>query len=267
MELNPEPEEIKRTEEKEIYKVDEPRDVVEDMVIQETPVDKTLKRKRKTEKVSDKKFLTDVYLRTTYPLTSCMIKNISIGISKYDCDPIILLAHGMNKIEFRETSWMSLNKYVNLIKCYLENQVFGKKTRFTLANSDIEIENVKMRSEYFIRFRNVSKHNEKILLNLEEIKVFFGVLPSIDRYLEQLKLSSLMIKDYLEGTVDKEVPILYGPVDPSIFNRLPQEVELNRLLQKDENKSNIDTYENGINLPEVEPLVTLHEYEGIDEVD
>lgn len=188
----------------------------------------TSKRKRKVEETPFC-LITEIFLRIFYPISTCMNKNIIVGISKdLNFKPAVLLNHGTKSIVFDVISWESFIKYEHLVQCYILNKVYGKKTCINLANSDIEIETSKMRGEYLIKFKNTSKHDTKVLLTINEFKMLSHTVPAINRYIEQLKLSEDMYKNYLTETVETKMDpaIVYGPVETSIYNRLPQEVYL-----------------------------------------
>lgn len=199
-------------------------------------------RKRKFKEDPAVYSLTGEFLNACYPISSCMSKYISIGVSKQEnCAPTVTLRHGARKVTFNEKSWESFNKYLHLIECYLTNQVNGKKTNIILDNSDNEVENIKMRGGQYVRFRDVTKHDEKITLSPEEFEMLVAIVPAINRYMSQLTLSLPMIKDYLSGTLESNSSLLYGPVDASIYNRLPQEVfHFRRMKAKWEKKQKED---------------------------
>lgn len=199
-----------------------------------------LKRKRKSEEYEDPLvFLTELFLRIIYPISNCMTKSIVVGISKkFNFSPCILLNHGLKRIEFTKNAWDSFNKYVSIIDCYLQNYVYGKKTCITLSDSDIQIETTKLRGEYLVRIRNTSMHDIKVLLNYDEFKLIMNFLPAVNRYLDQLELTETMIKEYLNHSTETydTTPLLYGGIDFSIYNRLPQEVFLYRQMKQLMNK-------------------------------
>lgn len=190
------------------------------------------KRKRKFKEDLALHNLTEDFLNVYYPISSCLSKNISIGISISDnCTPKVTLRQGTKKVKFSEKAWESFNKYLRLIECYLTNRVNGKKTNVVLDNSDIEVENIKMRGDQHVKFRDVTKHEEKITLSPDEFEMLVTVVPAVNRYMKQLTLSLPMIKDYLNETLESNSPLLYGPVDVSIYNRLPQEVFVFRRMK------------------------------------
>ncbi len=169
--------------------------------------------------------LTEEFLNVYYPISSCMSKHICVGISKPEnFTPTVTLRQSAKKVRFCEKAWESFNKYLHLIECYLTNRVNGKKTNVVLDNSDIEVENIKMRGDQHVKFRDVTKHDEKITLSPDEFEMLVAVVPAINRYIKQLTLALPMIKDYLNDTLESNTPLLYGPIDTSIYNRLPQEV-------------------------------------------
>lgn len=191
------------------------------------------KRKRDQENQS-LGFLHQYFLQIMYPLSACMSKRIAAGFHQnFNYSPIVSLINGSKQIMLNELSWNSFNKYLQLIECYVLNKVYGRKTCVNLIESDIEIDIIKMRGTQFVRFKDASKHDEKICLSSEEFQVLVGVVPAVNRYMKQMKLSEPMVKDYLEDTIEKQkdVPLIYSPIDSSIYNRLPQEVFLHRKIK------------------------------------
>jgi len=201
-----------------------------DQVQNETSMVKaTSKRKRKPEESTSVNLLTDMFLRLTYPISRCMTKHISIGMFKpLDYSPAVILNQGTRVLLFTENAWESFTKHMHLIECYLTNNLFGRKSAIRLLDCDIEIDIVKYRGEQQVRLRDLSKYNEKVQLNREDFYNLSCVSSPITRYLRQLVFSSSVVKDYLVDTMEKQpdLPILYGPVDTSIFNRIPHEVEM-----------------------------------------
>lgn len=189
--------------------------------------------------------ITDVFLKIIYPLSVSLEKNIIVGVFKsLDFTPGILLNHNGKFVLFSERGWASFIKYMTLVQCYLINKVYGKKTSIRLTDSNIEIENVKIRSSQGIRFRDLTNYNSKVVLNDTEFTVMLAVTPAINRYLEQLTFSGPVIKDYLIDTTytQPNMQLIYGPIDTSIYNRLPQEVDLYRTIVIT-NKENSDREE------------------------
>lgn len=210
------------------------------------------KRKRKEEEYAHLNILTDIFLRIFYPISACMSKNIVVGVSKETVlGPIVQLNHGMKRIIFNDLSWESFNKYIHLIECYILNDVHGKKTSLTLANSDIEVENTKVRGDYLIKIKNATKHDLKIMLTIDEFRMLTNTIPAINRYMEQLKLSEPMFKNYLIDILasDESSPLFYGPVDTSIHNRLPQEVFLYRQSKSSLAKKQLNQDDNNHSSP------------------
>lgn len=190
------------------------------------------RRKRKLKTDGSLDTLNEDFLKVHYPISSCLNKNVSAGISKQDnFEPSVVISQNAKRIVLNETSWESFNKYLKLIECYLSNRVHGKKTTVVLDQSDIEVENVKMRGLQYVKFKDGTKHDEKVVLSPEEFDTLVLVVPVINRYMKQLRLSLPMIKDYLNDTLESATPLLYGPVDVSIYNRLPQEVYLFRNMK------------------------------------
>lgn len=185
------------------------------------------------ENTSSSNPVMEVFLKIIYPLSSCMEKNILIGIFKtLDFNAGILLQHGKKSVLFTENGWRSFIKHINLVECYHLNKVYGRKTSKRLEECDIEIDNIKLGSTQGVRFRDLSIYNSKVILNSEEFDIMLGVIPAINRYLEQLAFSGTIIKDYILDTTaqNTNVQVIYGPVDSSIYNRLPQEIDLYRKL-------------------------------------
>lgn len=177
--------------------------------------------------------ITDVFLKIIYPLSVCMEKSIMVGVFKsFDFTPGILLNHNGKFVLFSERGWMSFNKHMSLVQCYLINKVYGKKTSIRLTDCNIEIENVKIRTSQGIRFRDVTNYTSKVVLDDKEFSVMLAVTSAINRYLDQLTFSGPVIKDYLIDTTYKQpnMQLIYGPIDTSIYNRLPQEVDLYRTM-------------------------------------
>lgn len=201
-----------------------------------TPVSrKPNKRKRRDdENEAPLYLLTEVFLRVIYPLSSYLSKNIAVGISKsHDYKPVVIISHCDKQILLSENTWNSLKNYLNLIECYLLNNVFGRKTSVRLASSDIEVDNIKSRGDQCVRFRDLTKHDVKVQLTLDEFHMLTGVAPAIDRYIQQLNSCEPMVRDYLWNAIEisSDSPLIYGPVDSSIYNRLPQEVNLYRHMK------------------------------------
>ena len=196
----------------------------------------TVKRRKTAKETNETTTLyTDIFLKIIYPLSGFLEKNITVGFFKsLDFMPGVLLNHQGKSIVFCEGAWNSFTKNMSLIECYMLNKVYGKKTSIRLASSDIEVENVKFRCTQCVRFRNLSKHDEKIVLSGEEFFTMMNVAPAVNRYLQQLMFSVSVIKEYLVDTIHTQpnAPLIYGPVDTSIYNRLPQEVSLYRNQSK-----------------------------------
>lgn len=196
--------------------------------------EKTVKRKRKPEIDVSLNILTDIFLRILYPISRCMTKGISVGLVKsQDYSPNAILNHGAKMLLFSENAWESFMKHLHLIECYLAKNMFGKKTSVRLLECDIEIDILKYRGDLQIRLRDLTKHDEKIQLSREEFYVLGCASSSLTRYMKQLTVSSSMVKEYLVNAMEEhpEAHILYGPIDTSIFNRIPYEVEMWRSIK------------------------------------
>lgn len=176
--------------------------------------------------------LLDVFLRAMYPLNDSMDKTITVGVFKsLNFKPAVLLNQcGKSCFLFTAEMWDKLTKFLSIIEAYLYNKITGRKTAIGFDNADLEIDSIRLRGQQYIRFRDMSKHNRKILLTFEEFQVLSNLTPVIIRYLQQLITYSPIISDYLYISVhsDPVVPLIYGPVDHSIYNRLPQEVSFYR---------------------------------------
>jgi len=200
---------------------------------------KTVKRKRKLDFDVSLNVLTDIFLRILYPISRCMTKGISVGLVKsQDYSPNAILNHGAKMLFFSENAWESFMKHLHLIECYLAKNMFGKKTSVRLLECDIEIDILKYRGDLQVRFRDLTKHDEKIQLSREEFYILSCATSSLTRYMKQLTISSSMVKDYLVNAMEEhpEAHILYGPIDTSIFNRIPYEVEMCRSIKDYEEK-------------------------------
>lgn len=205
---------------------------------QEEPIKITTKRKRKFEEDNSSDILTEVFLRIFYPISSCLGKNISIGLKKsLDYSPTVILNHGSRVVLFSTSAWESLLKHLHLVECYLTSSMCGRKTNIRLSDCDNEIDVIKHRGQVQVRIRDLTRHDNKVLLTREEFHIFKYATSPVTRYMKQLVFSSSIIKDYLVDTLEKQPDstILYGPVDTSIFNRIPHEVEMWRQLRNFEN--------------------------------
>jgi hypothetical protein len=193
------------------------------------------KRKRKQEDYVSLNILTDIFLRIIYPISKCMTKGISVGLVKeLDYTPNAILNHGAKMLFFSDSAWESFIKHVHLIECYLDKNMFGKKTAIRLLDCDIEIDIIKSRGEQVIRFRDLAKHDEKIQLTREEFFVLSCATSPITRYMKQLVVSGSVVKDYLVDATEHnpDFQILYGPIDTSVFNRIPYEVDMWRNIRE-----------------------------------
>lgn len=200
-------------------------------------------KKRKLNHFNEDNFLPnpvyEIFLKIIYPLTISMDKSIVIGVFKnLDFAPGILLLHNSKCVVFTVQGWNSFNKHMTLVECYLLNKVHGKKTAIRLNDSNVEIDNVRIRANHGIRFRDLTKFDSKVVLNSKEFSIMLELTPAINRYLDQLSFCGPVIKDYLMETTLKQpnMHLIYGPVDTSIYNRLPQEINLYRTMIMIENE-------------------------------
>lgn len=192
------------------------------------------KRKRKAEENISPNILSEVFLRIFYPISSCLGKSVSIGLVKsLDYSPTVILSHGTKMVLFSQNAWESFLKHLHLIECYLTKSLCGRKTNIRLLDCDNEIDIVKHRGQLQVRIRDLAQHDNKILLSREEFYILNFATSPITRYMRQLVFSSSVIKEYLVDTLEKQPDstILYGPVDTSIFNRIPHEVDMWRQLR------------------------------------
>lgn len=192
------------------------------------------KKKRKIEHEAPITHLAEVFLRVMYPISTCMSKCLSAGLVKsLGYLPTVILHHGAKSVQFSETAWDSFVKHLHLIECYLANNIIGRKTNVRLLDSDIEIDVVKQRGDLQVRIRNLSKHEDKLQLTQQEFFILNAIASPVTRYVKQLAFSEPILQDYLIHTMETQpdVPILYSPIDTSIFNRIPYEVEVWRGLR------------------------------------
>jgi hypothetical protein len=49
----------------------------------------------------------------------------------------------------------------------------------------------------------VTKHDEKVLLSIDEFHMLVGVVPAINRYMKQLNIALPIVKDYLDDTIEQ----------------------------------------------------------------
>lgn len=192
------------------------------------------KRKRCEDEKDDLSMviLLGVFLRSVYPLTEDMTKTITVGVFKsLNFIPALLLNQcGKTSIIFTIEMWDRFTKYLSIIEAYLYNNMTGRKTEIGFENSDIGIDNIRLRGTQYVRFRDLSKHNKKILLTFEEFQVLANSTPAINRYIQQLVTYQSVIFDYLNSSINTSpaLPLIYGSIDSSIYNRLPQEVSFYR---------------------------------------
>lgn len=190
--------------------------------------DESTKRKRCKEDEDTFDLTINIFLRSMYPLNENMDKTVTVGIFKsLNFKPAVLLNQcGKSSLLLAAHTWDRFTKYISIIEAYLYNNLSGKKTAIGFDDSDIEVDNIRLRGVQYVRFRDLSKHNKKILLTFEEFHVLSSLTPAIVRYIEQLVAYSPIIIDYLNSSINKNpgVPLIYGPIDNSIYNRLPQEV-------------------------------------------
>lgn len=201
---------------------------------EDSPVKTISKKKRKIEEPPLMTVLAEVFLRIMYPLSTCMTKFVTVGLVKnLNYSPHVIFHHGAKSVQFSESAWESFIKHLHLIECYLANNVVGRKTNVRLLDSDIEIDIVKQRGEQQVRIRNLTRHEEKLLLTKQDFFILNNTAPSITRYLKQLGFSKPILQDYLIHTMETQpdAPVLYSPIDTSIFNRIPYEVEVWRHLR------------------------------------
>lgn len=174
----------------------------------------------------------DVFLRSMYPLNVAMDKTITIGVFKsMNFNPAVLINHsGKASLVLTIDMWDKFTKYITIIESYLCKNLTGRKTAIGFDDSNIEIDNIRLRGTQFVRFRDLSKHNKKILLTFEEFQVLSNLSPVIIRYMQQLVTYGTIIFDYLNTSVNTNpiVPLIFGPIDQSIYNRLPHEVSFYR---------------------------------------
>lgn len=179
--------------------------------------------------------LTGVYLRIFYPLTKCMAKNIIVGIFEaLEYLPGVLINHYGKHILFNMDTWLHFINNINDFEKHLMEKVSGKKTRIRIKDSDIEVDNLKIYGKQYIRLRDFSQHDEKVLLTTDEFYMLNGVSHAVNRYLYQLSLNKSFIQQYLTDAFHNN-PLrepIYDSIDSSILNRLPQEVTSHRYVKQ-----------------------------------
>jgi hypothetical protein len=191
------------------------------------------KRKRYNEDYVSLEDVLSLFLRIIYPLSRDMKKFVVVGLEKTsNCKPVVMINQIGKSIMLDETAWNSLNKRLQLIDCYFLNKIFGKKTSFTLLSSNIEVDNMILRGEQYLRIRDMTKHDLKIQLSYEEFLMLHSSTGAINNYINQLHVVESCCEDYIQSTLDTlpTSTILYSPLDTSIMNRLPHEVELYRRM-------------------------------------
>lgn len=188
-----------------------------------------VKRKRQGEQDEDNiDVLTGIYLRNMYPLNKAMDRTVSVGLfESLDFQPAVLLNHSTkSSILFPIEAWDDLTQYIGIIYAFLQNNLSGKKTAINIQNSDIEVDSMRLKGNLFVRFRNLAKHQKKILLSPDEFYVLLSLAPAITRYIHQLVTYENLISNYLkEALLITPAPQLtYGELDATIYNKLPHEV-------------------------------------------
>lgn len=203
---------------------------------------KVVKRRKKCDEEKQPMTIsTEVFLQIFYPLTKYMGKYVTVGLVKsMEYSPNVILNHGAKILTFNEHAWDSFTKHLHLIECYLANNLMGKKSNIRLLDCDIEIDIIKQRGEQQVRFKDLTKYEDKVLLTQEEFYKLSCVTPAVTRYLKQLVFSHSVLREYLLEAIDTQPDsqILHGPIDTSIFNRIPHEVEMWRLIKEYEEKIN-----------------------------
>lgn len=195
------------------------------------------KRKRANEDVILLEDVLSMFLRILYPLSRDMKKFVVVGLNKtIGCKPAVMINQNGKNVVLNETAWSSLDKRMQLVDCYMNNKIFGKKTNFSLLGSDIEVDIVILRGEQYVRIRDVTKHDLKVQLTYEEFSMLHSSSAAINHYISQLHIVESCCEDYVTNTIETlpNAQILYSPLDTSVMNRLPQEVELYRRMVKNE---------------------------------
>lgn len=199
---------------------------------------KPLKRKREEDDDDEgtKDILTGVYLRTMYPLSKAIDKTVTVGLfQSLNFEPAVLLNHcTKSSLLLTIDVWDNFTKYCNIIHTFLENNLTGRKTSILLYDSDIEVDSIRLRGCQYVRFRNLSKHQKKILLSHDEFNVLSNLVPAISRYIHQLVTYGNLVSNYLKAALLNTPPpqLIYGSLDASFYNKLPQEVECYRRLDR-----------------------------------
>lgn len=204
---------------------------------------KHMKRKREYDEDDEdnKDILTGIYLRSMYPLSKAIDKTVTVGVfQSLDFQPAVLLNHCTKaSILFSVEVWDNFTKYCSIVETFLQSNLTGKKTSIVLHDSDIEVDNVRLRGSQFVRFRNLTKHHKKILLSNDEFYVLSNLVPAITRYVHQLVTYGSLVSNYLNAALLNKPPpkLMYGSLDATIYNKLPHEVECFRRIERSLNSS------------------------------
>lgn len=193
--------------------------------------DNDSRKRKRCEDEENMNSISDIFLRYMHPLNKIMDKTVTIGVFKsLNFKPAVLLNQcGKPSMLFTIETWDKFTKYESIIEAYLFNNLTGRKTAIGFENSDLEVDSIRHRGSQYVRFRELTKY-KKILLNFEEFHTLCNLTPAINRYMHQLVTYGSIILDYLNNTINSNpsLPIIYGPIDNSIYNRLPQEVSFYR---------------------------------------
>lgn len=200
-----------------------------------SPIETNEKKRQREEDEEVHDYLTSVYLRVVYPLNENMDKSLTVGIFKsLNFKPAVLLNQcGKSTILLSMELWELFIQYIIVIESYLYNNVTGKKTSIGLDSSDIEVDSVRLKGIPYVRFRDMTKHNKKVLLTADELQVLAIIAPLVTRYLQQLVTYEPLVSHYLKKTLIEQplCKLRYGPIDPSFYNRLTHEVEAFRRIE------------------------------------
>jgi len=183
--------------------------------------------KRKRDSPSTLQFVTGVFLRVFYPLNICFSKNITVGIfENLDYSVGIMMNHYGKTIIFTNEQWkFFFHGVAGMVIDRLNKTTKSKKTKIAIHGSDIEIDTMKIYGKEYVRMRDISKNDEKILFTTQEFSVLVELSPAVNRYVEQLVEKETFIREYIVDTSpDGTSQEMFSAVDGSILNRLPHEV-------------------------------------------
>lgn len=178
--------------------------------------------------------INEVFLRSSYPLNKTMEKNVTVGMFEVlNFLPGVMINHHGKHLLFTKDYWNFFCQHTGDLEKNIFEKASGKKTRFRIPGSDIEIDNFKIYGKQYVRLRDYAQNDVKVLLTADELYLLIGVSYPISKYLMQLSQSEFFIRNFLIDTLHFRplVPLTYTAVDPIIYNRLAEEVEFARYFR------------------------------------